>query len=220
MPRKGRKKIEGQKEQKKPGKSGRGKKASDQPSTESEKQRPKFMFVCQKCGKCCKDEKVQVSLHDLERWVSDNTIYRVMHLLQLVEEDGVFRVYLKKDDDGKCNLYHRDNKECTIYASRPLSCRAFPLGFNGEDYFIKSKKCIGLGKEGMTKDDLFQIRESAFEEFIGLRQIGNILPVLYGIVFNKLIADSQAFMDKLSETGDAKDLGELAKELKKKSDEQ
>jgi Fe-S-cluster containining protein len=163
--------------------------------------KPKFKFVCQLCGKCCGSEEIMVTLPDLERWMVDNTIYRAIHLLKYTEVDGKPAIILKRDDDGKCNLFHRDTKQCTIYETRPLFCQAYPLGFNGEQYYIKNKKCKGLGKEKMSKDELEAIRNSAFEEFVATRQLNNVLPIVYGIIFNKLIEDSQEMMEKMGEAG-------------------
>lgn len=209
MPRKGKGKSKGK---------GKGK-GKDKPKAEKEKpevpketegeekSRPKFRFECQQCGQCCGSETILVSIPDLERWMTDNTIYRLMHILKLEEIDGKTRIILMKDEDGKCNLYHRDNKKCTIYETRPLFCRAYPLGYNGTDYYLKTKNCIGLDKGEMTKDRLKMIREDAFEEYIATRHFDNVFPVIYGIIFNKLIADSKAFMDKIADGDEVEENG-------------
>jgi Fe-S-cluster containining protein len=200
---------------------GKGKaKAKDEPKTNKEKHeapketkdaevkeqtRPKFRFECQQCGQCCDSETILVSIPDLERWMSDNTIYRLMHILKLEEIDGKQRIILIKDEDGKCNLYHRDNKSCTIYETRPLFCRAYPLGYNGTDYFVRMKDCKGLNKGEMTKDKLKMIREDAFTEYIATRQFDNVFPIIYGIIFNKLIDDSKAFMEKMADSEKAEE---------------
>ncbi len=160
------------------------------------KKPPKFKFVCQKCGICCSNELINITLTDIERWVEDKTIYRILHLLTINDSEGRIQITLKKDNDGKCNLYHRDNKTCTIYDSRPLFCRSFPLGFNGESYFLKSSKCKGLKSDKMTKNQLESIRNSAFEEYIANRQIIRILPILQTILVNRLLEQSQEFMEK------------------------
>ncbi len=185
-----------------------GKKAKENVQKDQNKP-PKFKFVCQVCGECCGTESVTITITDLARWAADKTIYRVMHLLKLTDIDGNYKIELKKDDDGKCNLFHRDDKKCTIYDTRPLFCRAFPLGYNGEQYFLKGKYCIGLGKNGMTKEQLKLIRDYAFEEFIANRQSTDVFPIIYSIIFNKLLADSQAFMEQYSEAQKANDLGDL-----------
>ena len=167
---------------------------------DQEKQKPKFKFDCQLCGKCCETINVNITITDLDRWVADNTIYRVFHLLTMDDSEGGLRLVLKKDDDGFCSLYHRDNKKCTIYASRPLICQAYPLGFNGENYLLKSTDCIGLNKGKMTKEQLEKIRNHAFDEYIATRLSERVLPTLHQIFVAKLIEQSRAFMDKLADS--------------------
>ena len=160
---------------------------------------PKFVFECVLCGKCCKNETVNITLTDLDRWMADNTIYRVFHLLKLDENENKLRIILKKDDDGYCNLFHRDNKKCTIYEARPIFCQAYPLGFNGKDYFIKTKDCDGLNKGKLDKERLDSIRNSAFDEYIANRQLDRVLPIIRQIIMNTLIEQSQALLNKLSD---------------------
>ena len=167
---------------------------------DDENQKPtKFKFICQMCGNCCGSENVYLSPTDIDRWVADNTIFRVMHLLDLEETEERIRISLRKDDDGKCSLYHRDNKRCTIYESRPIQCRAFPLGFNGENYYLKSGNCIGLNKKEMNREQLETIRNDAFDEHIAFRVSDRILPIIHRIFINKLIEQSKDFMEKLSD---------------------
>ena len=54
----------------------------------------------------------------------------------------------------------------------------------------------------MTKEQLKEIRNSAFEEHASLQQLDIVFPLLYNLIFTKLIEDSKAFMDKLGETGE------------------
>jgi len=169
---------------------------------------PKFKFVCQKCGLCCKNETISITFTDLDRWVVDDTIYRVTHLLRIEEVDGKLKIILKKDDDGICNLYHRDNKNCTIYETRPIFCRAFPLGFDGENYFLKSTKCKGLNRGEMTKDQLKAIRSDAFDEHIAARQVDRVFPILQGLILNKLLEQSKELMDKISDAKQNEELKE------------
>jgi Fe-S-cluster containining protein len=164
-----------------------------------EKKPPKFQFECQLCGACCKNEEINITLADIDKWILDNTIFRVFHLLRLDDTYETPKLILKKDEDGYCNLYHRDNNKCTIYDSRPLFCRAYPLSFNGEHYLIRSKDCIGLNKGTMTKEKLDEIRNNAHDEFIAKQQSDRVMPTVHRIIINSIIERSQAFMDKLSD---------------------
>ncbi|MCK5561294.1 MAG: YkgJ family cysteine cluster protein [Thermoplasmata archaeon] len=163
---------------------------------------PKFKFECTRCGECCKTETVPVYICDLERWVTDQTIFRVLHVLDLEITGDSARLFLKKDEDGYCKLYHRDNKACTIQDNKPLFCKSYPLGYNGTNYVLRSKDCPGLKAESMDKELLTEMRDLAFEDFIAERQVTNVMPILQSIFYNKLIEESQKAMDKVQDTQD------------------
>ena len=105
---------------------------------------------------------------------------------------------LAKDDDGYCSLYHRDNKACTIHYNKPLFCKSYPLGYNGENYVLKSKECTGVGKGQLTKDELMQMREDAKEDHESRQMTAQVFPVLQGIFFRQLAEESKKFMEALS----------------------
>jgi Fe-S-cluster containining protein len=202
MPRKGTQKKIKQDQKKQDKKQNKGKKKTE-PKTKSdtgqEKRPPKFKFECQLCGKCCKNETINITLLDIDKWMADNTIYRVFHLLRFEENADNIQIFLIKDDDGYCNLFHRDNNKCTIYNERPLFCRAYPLGFDGENYLVRTKDCIGLNKGEMTKEKLETMRNFAFDEYIAKRQTDRVLPTVQRIIINTILERSQAFMEKLAD---------------------
>ncbi|MHA1791804.1 MAG: YkgJ family cysteine cluster protein [Promethearchaeota archaeon] len=108
----------------------------------------------------------------------------------------------KKEDEaprGKCPMYNRETKKCLIWADRPLYCRAFPLGYDGMNYFIKMDDCPGINAvEDMDKELLKQMREDAKKEFEGKRLLGIVLPILQGIVMRTLQEEQMKFLSKLS----------------------
>jgi len=159
---------------------------------------PKFRFECQRTGDCCKREKILISFADLQRWVSDQTIFRVGHLINTGVEDDEFQLFITKDDDGYCQLYHRDNKACTIHYNKPLYCKSYPLGYNGENFVLKSKECTGVGKGSLTKEELKQIRDDAFLDYESRKMTSLVFPVLQGIFFRQLAEESKKFMEALS----------------------
>ena len=168
-----------------------------EPDTGSEKP-PKFKFECQRTGDCCRRENIAVNFSDLQRWISDQTIFRVIHYLKISLDGEVLQLQLTKSDDGYCNLYHRDNKACSIHYNKPLFCKSYPLGFNGENYIIKSRECTGLDKGTMTHETLKEMRNDAFEDFVGRRQTSELLPILQSIFFTQLAEESRRLMDELS----------------------
>jgi Fe-S-cluster containining protein len=159
---------------------------------------PKFKFECQRTGDCCKREKVPISFSDIQHWVSDQTIFRVAPYINIAVENDEFQLQLAKDDDGYCKLYHRDNKACTIHFNKPLYCKSYPLGYNGENYIVQSKECTGLGKGKMGKDQLKEMRDDAREDYEGLRQTSKVLPVIQGIFYRQMMEESQKFMENLT----------------------
>lgn len=165
----------------------------------NENKPPKFKFECQRTGDCCKRETVQISFNDLQRWVLDQTIFRIMPLINVVVDDDEFKLTLMVDDDGYCSLYHRDNKACSIHYNKPLFCKSYPLGFNGENYIIKSNECTGLGKGKMTKESLKEMRDDAREDYMGRTLTSDVLPVLQGIFYKQMADESKKFMDALPE---------------------
>jgi Fe-S-cluster containining protein len=192
---------------------------TDKNDKQNEKNKPpKFKFECQKCGKCCKDETIYITIDDLDRWAADNSIFRVIHILQLDESTDQVRVLLKKDDDGYCNLYHRDNKTCTMYYSRPLTCRAFPLGFNGENYILRSKACPGLNKGTMTKELLKSMRDDAAKEFESNQQSNRVLKIIQTLIVTNLVEQSKAFMEKMSDVEGKEKTMETNEDLKSNPD--
>jgi Fe-S-cluster containining protein len=160
---------------------------------------PKFLFECQRTGDCCKREQIPISFNDLHGWVRDQTIFRVIHFLSLAVVNESLEIHLTKDDDGYCSLYHRDNKACSIHYNKPLYCSSYPLGFNGNNYVIKSKECTGLGKGKLSKEDLMTMRDLAFEDFVGRRQTSEVLPAIQSILFKQLTEESKRIMEDLPE---------------------
>ena len=175
-----------------------------EPETQDEpdKSPPKFKFECIRCGECCKIETVPVYISDLENWVKDQTIFRVLHVLDLEVSEDLTRIVLKKDEDGYCKLYHRDNKACTINYNKPLYCKSYPLGYNGDNYMVKNKECPGLKAEKMSQEDLQAMRDEAFADFIAGRQVKQVLPLLQTIFYNKLLEESQKAMERMQEPED------------------
>ncbi len=86
--------------------------------------------VCQcRCGKCCEELLIEVSLRDAEReprikelcsplWDND---------IQIFEGRKEVGGYLlnSRDNGGACVFFDRQTRLCTIHHTRPLVCRLF-----------------------------------------------------------------------------------------------
>jgi Fe-S-cluster containining protein len=113
---------------------------------------------------------------------------------------------------GKCPMYGADTKTCLIWADRPLYCRAFPLGYDGESYYIQMDDCEGLNAEEMDKELLKEMREEAKRLTEGKRILGTTLPVLQAVIMNQLEALNRKAMEHLS-SEDMEKLGSIFQKL-------
>lgn len=170
-----------------------------------EKEKGKYVFECQKCGQCCeKKESVILSFADLERWSEDVTLPSLYPFLTMDLKDDYVEVCLKKPEEENnpvgCPLYDAENKLCNIYYSMPLYCKSFPLGYDGESYFIKDKMCPGIGKGKMTDEKLKNARGSAKDDFEARVSTALLLPVVHGLVVKFLLEQTKKQMEKLTDT--------------------
>jgi Fe-S-cluster containining protein len=86
-------------------------------------------------------------------------------------------------DEIRCPLFNMEKRECLVYQYRPLSCRSYPLEFDGEGFnVVDEDNCEGIGIGPMTKEELLEMRENAkllFEQ-MGTMQIS--IPVLFNVI--------------------------------------
>ncbi|MBS7247653.1 MAG: YkgJ family cysteine cluster protein [Candidatus Jordarchaeales archaeon] len=135
-------------------------------------------FECLKCGRCCKDEKTIVTLthRDLIRLAEaiemdeKELVKHVLVFYQVNEDTEAFLAFpsietyrgkaimgLRKRKDGSC-IFLEENT-CSVYPSRPMTCRTFPFTFSVQDGWLKygvatraKDICPGIGK-GMEIDE-------------------------------------------------------------------
>jgi len=198
-----------------------------------EKQKAKFTFKCTRCDKCCLARgPIPITLWDLELWAKNGVVANFLPYIDIyTKSDGVFDLILKplapskekvkKPEEEpfnetsiealleeKCPLYNKDQKKCLIYENRPLSCRTYPLEFDGKNYSVVDVDCPGIGEEGMTKEELKEMRETAKIMNYELIRMRIALPVLNQIIstnFMKLLMKQQMdAMNKMSEDDKAK----------------
>ncbi len=89
----------------------------------------------------------------------------------------------------KCPFYNKEKKECLVYENRPLSCRTYPLEFDGTHFTVVDVDCPGIGEEGMTKEELKGMRETAKLMNYELTRMRIALPVLSQIMQRKVMMD-------------------------------
>ncbi|MBY8984205.1 MAG: YkgJ family cysteine cluster protein [Candidatus Lokiarchaeota archaeon] len=212
---------------------------------EEEKAKTKFTFKCTRCDECCIARgPIPITFWDLELWAKNGVVANFMPYLDIYQKpDGGIDLVLKplppppkegeeettKDPFGsvpiedllnvKCPLYNKDDKKCLIYDNRPLSCRTYPLEFDGKNFIVVDADCPGIGESGMTKEELVKMRETARTMHYELTRMRIALPVLNQVVSNnfmRMLMKQQ--MDAMSNMSD-EDRGKIDDILKKQEPE-
>ncbi|MFX0028746.1 MAG: YkgJ family cysteine cluster protein [Candidatus Hermodarchaeota archaeon] len=189
----------------------------------------KFTFKCTRCDACCLGRgPIPITFWDLELWARNGVVANFMPYLDIYQRpDGNVDLILKPlppsketeaenhsqdpfetvpvDEllEAKCPLYNKDDKKCLIYDNRPLSCRTYPLEFDGKNFIVVDADCPGIGEEGMTKEELIEMRETAKNMHYELTRMRIALPVLNQIVssnFMKMLMKQQ--MEAMSKMSD------------------
>lgn len=202
------------------------KEESEQEPTE-EKPKAKFTFKCTRCDKCCLARgPIPITLWDLELWAKNGVVANFLPYLDIYSKpDGLTDLILKplpppKEDaeasppnafaetpieellEVKCPLYNKEQKSCLVYENRPLSCRTYPLEFDGKNFSVVDVDCPGIGEEGMTIEELKEMRETAKLMNYELTRMRIALPVLNQLIssnFMKMLMKQQMeAMNKMS----------------------
>lgn len=180
---------------------------------------PKFIFECleENCHsrKCCNRDPVMVYIEDIKRWTMDQTLNIVFANLEYSPEARFPMIILKKyPNETLCAMFNKETNKCNIYYSKPISCSTYPLGFNGNSFFVINKECDGLDQGSMTKESLKEIRDRAKLDFECRTQTSATLPLLNLLFMQFMQKQSQEALGNLSEE-DKKKLEEiLSKERK------
>lgn len=203
---------------------------------EEAKKSTKFTFKCTRCDECCLTRgPIPITMWDLELWARNGVVANFMPYLDVYNKpDGGFDLILKplappKKKEGedanpleetpvsellneKCPLYNKEEKKCLVYENRPLSCRTYPLEYDGQHFSIVDVDCPGIGEEGMTKEELKEMRETAKMMNYELTRIRIALPVLSQLmqknIMMELMKQQMEAMSKMSDE-DKKKLDEI-----------
>ncbi|MFX1480110.1 MAG: YkgJ family cysteine cluster protein [Promethearchaeota archaeon] len=220
---------------------------TEQPEQKEEATKTKFTFKCTRCDDCCLARgPIPITSWDLEMWARNGVVANFMPYLDLyIKPDGSFDLILKplpptKEEDekeqtqepfsetsvselleAKCPMYNIEQKKCLIYENRPLSCRTYPLEYDGKHYSVIDLDCPGVGEEGMTKEELAEMRETAKTMNYELTRIRIGLPVLNQIISNNfmkmLLKQQIEAMSKMSDEDRSK-LDEIFKKQEEAHD--
>ena len=201
----------------------------------SDKPKAKFTFKCTQCNKCCAARgPIPITMWDLEFWARNNVLANFLPYLEIYNKpDGGSDLILKPlpppkkegeeedkpedpfspapiDDllDEKCPLYNAEQKKCLIYENRPLSCRTYPLEFDGKKFSVVDVDCPGIGEEGMSKEELKEMRDTAKSMLYELTRMRIALPVLNQLISKTFMMDlmkqQMEAMNKMSDEDKAK----------------
>ena len=170
-------------------------------SEEKSKNVPKFVYNCVRCGQYCSNVNgVPISFNDIVRWRKSGVLSSVSQSIGMDMSKGFPQLVLetKKGEKG-CPMYDDENKNCQIYHDMPLNCQAYPLGYNGEKYFVTDKACKGLGEGQMTLEQLKTQRDSAKEDYEARLESNTLVPLVYSIIMGDLVDQSRKAMENMSE---------------------
>ncbi|MFW9956989.1 MAG: YkgJ family cysteine cluster protein [Candidatus Odinarchaeota archaeon] len=176
----------------------------------SEKSKYNFKCLEQKCTtKACHiREQVTVTLGDLGRWTTQGYLMNILPGVSLkmptTEDEGIVLEMVRKPLEEKpestcCIFYNEKANGCEIRYSRPISCRTYPLEFNGEKYYLSGKDCPGVGHGEISKEVLQEARNLAEQEYKERTETDATLPAIYSIIMTELIRQSAEAMKKRSE---------------------
>ncbi|MFX1326092.1 MAG: YkgJ family cysteine cluster protein [Promethearchaeota archaeon] len=216
-----------------------------EPEDQAEETKTKFTFVCTRCDDCCLARgPIPITFWDLEMWARNGVVANFMPYLDVYQKpDGGLDLVLKplapvseekeppKDPfvttpieellTVKCPLYNQTDKKCLVYDNRPLSCRTYPLEFDGKNFIVVDADCPGIGEEGMTKEDLMEMRDTAKNMHYELTRMRIALPVLNQIVSSNfmrmLMKQQMEAMSKMSDE-DKEKLDEIFKKQEQEHD--
>ncbi len=184
-------------------------------------EKSKYNFKCleQQCTTmaCHIRPIIDVTLGDLTRWSTQGYLMNILPGVSLKmpesEKDLIYlelmRKPLKKDpEQTACIFFNEEANGCEIRYSRPLSCRAYPLEYNGEKYYLSSKDCPGVGQGEVSKEALQEARNLADQAFKERGETYTALPAVYSIIMTQMIRQSSEAMQNLSED-DRKKMDEM-----------
>lgn len=185
----------------------------------SEKSKYSFKCLEQKCTtKACHTRPIiNVTFGDLSRWTSQGYLMNIipgitLKLPQSEQESLILqtaRKPLESDPEQDCCIFYNEKANgCEIRYSRPLSCRTYPLEYNGEKYYLSSKDCPGVGQGEVSKEALQEARVIAEQEFNERTETNSALPAVYSVIMTELIRQSAEAMKKQAEEDKNKSQGE------------
>ena len=141
-------------------------------------------FKCKNCGYCCDHTLIELYPFDIKALCERKNIstkeFHQSHAVVRPDDHGIPKCVLI----NKPSCHFKENNLCTVYSSRPVRCRLYPLGrIFGEEqllYVVSEYKCVGF--DTGKKRPIVQFLEEQ-----------GVTP------FNKLVKDWTDFLRKMQE---------------------
>jgi hypothetical protein len=100
------------------------------------------------------------------------------------------------EEGTSCIFFNERANGCEIRYSRPISCRTYPLEYNGEKYYLSSRDCPGVGQGEVSKEALQEARNLAEQEYHERQETEVALPAIYSVIMTELIRQSAEAMKR------------------------
>ena len=170
-------------------------------NVKEKKRTPKFVYNCVRCGQYCSSVNgVPVYFEDLTRWRKNGTLSSIAQNIGMDMSLGFAQLVLEtKEDEEGCPMYDSDNKNCQVHHDMPLNCQAYPLGYNGEKYFVTDKACQGLGQGEMTVEQLRTQRDAAKSDYEAKGARNTVVPLIYSVIMGDLVDQSKKAMENMTD---------------------
>jgi len=167
----------------------------------TDKKIPKFIHNCVRCGQYCSTvEGVPLYFDDISRWMKNGILGSLSKNIGMNMSKGFPELILEpKENENGCPLFDAENKNCQVFHDMPLNCQAYPLGYNGEKYFVTDQKCQGLGIGEMSIEKLKHQKEAAKNAFNAKKDSNTIVPLLYSIIMGNLVEQSKKAMGNMTD---------------------
>ena len=195
----------------------------------SEKSKYSFKCLEQQCDTiaCHIRPVIDVTLGDLSRWSAQGYIVNILPGIslnlpksenELLTMEMARKPLQRNPEQTACIFFNEEASGCEIRYSRPLSCRSFPLEYNGEKYYLSDKNCPGVGKGEVSKEALKDARDLAEKMFKERGETYKALPAIYSLIMTRMIRQSAEAMQNLSEE-DRKKMDEIMSKAPKSEEE-
>jgi len=198
-------------------------KVDDEKSEAEEKK--KYIFNCTKCGNCCANRgPIPLVMDDLIMWAKNKVVANMMPYLQFIKtSNGSIDLVMSRtnknpydflqkkenedeeDEEPKdlsCPMYNKETKLCMMYDNRPLSCRTYPLEFDGQKFWqVDVEDCEGIGNGQTTNEERKEMRDTAKSMNMKLMEMRSAMPVLaqafQPFVLNEIMESQRRYMEAM-----------------------